>query len=97
VSAQPKTSTFLPLMTMSTNMIHVARFADVLPVAAIVSRLSAKSLRRMEHACRAVSPVFRDTVTTIDLESRSRRHGCFTLLLRGLLSGLTLEQVGCDR
>ena len=32
---------------ISTNMSHVARFADVLPVAAIVSRLSAKSLRRM--------------------------------------------------
>ena len=49
MSVQPKTSTPTPFMTMATNMSHVARFADVFPVAAIVSTLSAKSLRHMEQ------------------------------------------------
>ena len=47
MSVQAKTSTFLPFMTMATNMSHAARFADIFLGVAIVSTLSAKCLRHL--------------------------------------------------
>lgn len=49
MSAQPKTSTSSPFMTMATNMSYLASFADAFLVAAMVSTLSAKSFRSIEQ------------------------------------------------
>ena len=44
-------------MTTATNMSHMVKFADAFPVAAIVSTLSAKSLRHMLQFALAFSDV----------------------------------------
>ena len=58
MSVQPKTLIRPPVMTMATNMSHVVEFSDAVPIAAIVSTLSAQlswSKNCMQHCLKRVS------------------------------------------